>query len=58
MSRFPKYHTQHDASIAQLEAINGEQNTYFAGAYLDNGLHEGATVSALKVSSLLGGITL
>ena len=53
----PKYHTQHDDRIAQLEAINGEQNTYFAGAYLDNGLHEGATVSALKVSGLLGGMT-
>ena len=34
---------------------NGENNTYHAGAYLGNGLHEGAICSAMRVSELLEG---
>jgi predicted NAD/FAD-binding protein len=34
---------------------NGENNTYHVGAYLGNGLHEGAINSAVAVSDLLGG---
>jgi len=33
---------------------NGEGNTYHVGAYLGDGLHEGATTSALRVASLIG----
>jgi len=33
---------------------NGENNTYHAGAYLGDGLHEGAVTSALRVAKLIG----
>jgi predicted NAD/FAD-binding protein len=33
---------------------NGENNTYHAGAYLSNGLHEGAITSAIRVAQLIG----
>ncbi len=39
----------------EIKAANGENHTYHAGAYLDNGLHEGAIVSAVAASRLLGG---
>ncbi len=45
------------ASRPEVIACNGESNTYFAGAWLGNGLHEGAAQSALDVSRLLGGTT-
>ena len=46
-----------DAVHARREIIarNGDNNTFFAGAWLDDGLHEGAVVSALAVSQRLGG---
>ncbi len=37
---------------------NGENNTFHAGAYLYDGLHEGAITSAFKVSELLGGLKI
>ncbi len=43
---------QHRQAIIET---NGENHTYHAGAYLGNGLHEGAITSALAVSQLLGG---
>ncbi|KYC42446.1 amine oxidase [Scytonema hofmannii PCC 7110] len=33
---------------------NGENNTYHAGAYLADGLHEGAITSAIQVAQLIG----
>jgi predicted NAD/FAD-binding protein len=36
-------------------ATNGENHTYYAGAWLGNGLHEGAVSSGYAVSHLLGG---
>ncbi len=33
---------------------NGENDTYHAGAYLGDGLHEGAIASAIKVAQLIG----
>jgi predicted NAD/FAD-binding protein len=36
-------------------ASNGENRTYFAGAWLHDGLQEGAVQSALRVSERLGG---
>ncbi|MCK4843050.1 MAG: NAD(P)-binding protein [Methylococcales bacterium] len=37
---------------------NGENNTYHVGAYLFDGLHEGAVTSGFVVSDLLGGLRL
>ncbi|MDJ0696800.1 FAD-dependent oxidoreductase [Mastigocoleus sp. MO_188.B34] len=33
---------------------NGDNNTYHAGAYLGDGLHEGAITSAIRVAQLIG----
>ena len=51
----PKYTTDHDLKISKIKHINGNNNTFFVGAYLDNGLHEGAVNSALTVSKMLNG---
>lgn len=40
---------------AEVIAANGERGTWFAGAWLDDGLHEGAVVSAERVARGLGG---
>jgi predicted NAD/FAD-binding protein len=42
------------ASIDKIKAGNGRNNTYHAGAYLYNGLHEGAIQSALAIKSQFG----
>ncbi len=39
----------------EVIATNGENRTFHAGAYLGNGLHEGAVRSAAAVAALLGG---
>ena len=39
----------------EIIATNGGQHTYHAGAFLDNGLHEGAVNSGLAISGLLDG---
>lgn len=51
----PIYHV--DASIhrQQIREANGRSNTYYAGAYLIDGLQEGAITSAMDVARLLGG---
>lgn len=54
----PKYSRNFDDKIKLLHEINGGDNTYYAGAYLGNGLHEGAIVSAMNISSKLGGLQL
>jgi predicted NAD/FAD-binding protein len=38
----------------EIIRTNGENNTYHAGAYLGDGLHEGAITSALRVAQLIG----
>ena len=38
-----------------VHATNGENHTYHAGAWMDNGLHEGAVNSAIGVARLLDG---
>jgi predicted NAD/FAD-binding protein len=46
------------AALAHREAViaaNGERGTWFAGAWLGDGLHEGAVVSAERVAMGLGG---
>lgn len=42
----------------EILETNGENNTYHAGAYLFEGLHEGAVTSAFAVAELLGGLRL
>ncbi|MGD1714812.1 FAD-dependent oxidoreductase [Dapis sp. BLCC M172] len=37
----------------EVVITNGENNTYHAGAYLGDGLHEGAITSAIRVAQLL-----
>jgi len=58
---------QHNSPMYNVEAIryrqeilqtNGENHTYHAGAYLFEGLHEGAVTSGFVVSELLGGLRL
>ena len=38
----------------EIIETNGENNTYHVGAYLGDGLHEGAVTSALRVAKLIG----
>lgn len=54
----------HNTPLYSVEALryrheiietNGENHTFHAGAYLGNGLHEGAITSAYSVSDLLTG---
>lgn len=51
----PLYSAESLNHRAAVIATNGENHTYHAGAWLDNGLHEGAVNSALMVSRLLNG---
>ncbi len=54
----PLYTKQAFSTRAEIIATNGENRTYHAGAYLGNGLHEGAIASAVTVAKLLDGKTL
>ncbi|NKB18269.1 MAG: FAD-dependent oxidoreductase [Pseudanabaena sp. CRU_2_10] len=38
----------------EVIGTNGENHTYHAGAYLGDGLHEGAIASAMRVAQLIG----
>jgi uncharacterized protein len=38
----------------EIIANNGEHNTYYVGAYLGDGLHEGAVTSAMNVAQMIG----
>ncbi len=38
----------------EIVRTNGENNTYHVGAYLGDGLHEGAIASAMRVAQLIG----
>ncbi|WP_019501305.1 FAD-dependent oxidoreductase [Pseudanabaena sp. PCC 6802] len=50
----PLYTTESFRYRDEVVATNGENNTYHAGAYLGDGLHEGAISSALRVAELIG----
>ena len=54
----PLYAKNHDLKIKQIQSINGQNRTFFVGAYLENGLHEGAVASAMQIAQMLGGIIL
>ncbi len=54
---------EHDTPLYTVESFryrdevvdtNGENHTYHAGAYLADGLHEGAITSAIRVAQLIG----
>ncbi|MEZ4380013.1 MAG: FAD-dependent oxidoreductase [Nannocystaceae bacterium] len=53
--RTPAYTVAAIASRPEIVATNGDNHTFFAGAWLGDGLHEGAVRSALAVSERLGG---
>jgi predicted NAD/FAD-binding protein len=50
----PLYTTESFRYRDEVVATNGENNTYYAGAYLGDGLHEGAIASAFRVAQLIG----
>jgi uncharacterized protein len=50
----PLYTTESFQYRDEVVATNGEYNTYHAGAYLGDGLHEGAISSAFRVAKLIG----
>jgi uncharacterized protein len=50
----PLYTTESFRYRDEVVATNGENNTYHAGAYLKEGLHEGAITSAFRVAQLIG----
>jgi predicted NAD/FAD-binding protein len=45
----PIYDNESLATQAAIKKLSGQMNTYYAGAYLYDGLHEGAIVSAYAV---------
>jgi predicted NAD/FAD-binding protein len=50
----PLYTEDAARSVSEIRTGNGRNNTYFAGAFLYNGLHEDAIRSASAVKSLFG----
>ena len=50
----PMYTTESFQYRDEVVATNGENNTYHTGAYLGDGLHEGAITSAFRVAQLIG----
>lgn len=50
----PLYTTHSFQYRDEIVEKNGENNTYHAGAYLGDGLHEGAISSAFRVAQLIG----
>ena len=50
----PMYTTRSFQYRDEIVDTNGEYNTYHAGAYLGDGLHEGAITSAFRVAKLIG----
>jgi len=54
----PNYNVEAIQYRQEVKETNGENNTYHAGAYLYDGLHEGAVTSGFEVSELLGGVNL
>ncbi|MGB5595447.1 MAG: FAD-dependent oxidoreductase, partial [Crocosphaera sp.] len=50
----PFYTVESLQYVPEVIKTNGENNTYYVGAYLADGLHEGAITSALRVAQLIG----
>jgi uncharacterized protein len=49
----PLYNVTAFRDRPEIIAKNEEFNTYYAGAYLGDGLHEGAITSAIRVAELI-----
>jgi uncharacterized protein len=49
----PQYTVESFRYRDEVVSTNGENNTYHAGAYLGDGLHEGAITSAIRVAELI-----
>jgi len=54
----PDYTVESQRWHHEVLATNGENHTFHAGAWLGDGLQEGAITSALAVSKLLGGASI
>lgn len=54
----PVFHVDASVFRQQIRRANGLNNTYYVGAYLIDGLQEGAITSAMEVAQLLGGRTI
>jgi uncharacterized protein len=50
----PLYTVESFSYRDEVIMTNGENNTYHVGAYLGDGLHEGAITSAMRVAKLIG----
>ncbi|MEB3289774.1 MAG: FAD-dependent oxidoreductase [Leptolyngbya sp.] len=50
----PLYTLEAFRSVDEVRATNGDHKTYHVGAYLGDGLHEGATTSAMQVARAIG----
>ena len=51
----PVYTPQSNAARARRSEINGQQHSWYCGAYWYNGFHEDGARSALDVAQALGG---
>lgn len=49
----PLYTLESFKYVREIIATNGENYTYYTGAYLGDGLHEGAITSAMEVAKLI-----
>lgn len=47
------YTTESFRYRSEIVEMNGENNTYYAGSYLGDGLHEGAIASTREVARLV-----
>jgi predicted NAD/FAD-binding protein len=50
----PVYDPAAVAAQARLPSLQGQQNTWFCGAYHRNGFHEDGLVSAINIAALMG----
>jgi len=51
----PMYTVDAFTTRPEIQRSNGDNHTFFAGAWLGNGLHEGAVISAVEIVRRLGG---
>ena len=54
LHRTPLYTVEAMRSREEIKATNGERHTVFAGAWLDDGLHEGAVRSGQEAARRAG----
>jgi uncharacterized protein len=52
----PQFDTSSMAAQRRLKSIQGDNNTYFAGAWTGYGFHEDGLASGLAAAEALGGI--